>query len=109
MKIPDRRCCSGKDIVEKEDDIVKTVYLGGTEVTLMGTAHVSQLSVEMVEEYIQSGDYDCVAVELCDPRLETSPTGPGGKNLDIYQVFRKKKSRAPADQPCFDCLSKAFG
>ena len=92
MKIPDRRCCSGKDIVEKEDDIVKTVYLGGTEVTLMGTAHVSQLSVEMVEEYIQSGDYDCVAVELCDPRLENLTNRAWWKNLDIYQVFRKKKA-----------------
>jgi pheromone shutdown protein TraB len=82
-----RFCCSGKDIVEKQDDIVKTVYLGDTEVTLMGTAHVSRLSVEMVEEHIQNGDYDCVAVELCAPRLENLTTQAWWKNLDIYLVF----------------------
>ena len=87
-----RFCCSGKDIVEKQDDIVKTVYLGDTEVTLMGTAHVSRLSVEMVEEHIQNGDYDCVAVELCAPRLENLTNQAWWKNLDIYQVFRKKKA-----------------
>ena len=78
--------------MEKQDDIVKTVYLGDTEVTLMGTAHVSRLSVEMVEEHIQNGDYDCVAVELCAPRLENLTNQAWWKNLDIYQIFRKKKA-----------------
>ncbi|MBT3874416.1 MAG: TraB family protein, partial [Nitrospina sp.] len=78
--------------MEKQEDIVKTVHLGDTEVTLMGTAHVSQLSVEMVEEYIKTGDYDCVAVELCSPRLENLTNQTWWKNLDIYQVFRKKKA-----------------
>ena len=75
-----------------QEDIVKTVRLGETEVTLMGTAHVSQLSVDMVEEYIQTGDYDCIAVELCSPRLENLTNQTWWKNLDIYQVFRKKKA-----------------
>ena len=78
--------------MEKQDDIVKTVHLGDTKVTLIGTAHVSQLSVEMVEEHIQNGDYDCVAVELCPPRLENLTNRSWWKNLDIYQVFRKKKA-----------------
>ena len=78
--------------MEKHEDIVKTVRLGDTEVTLMGTAHVSQLSVEMVEEYIQTGGYDCIAVELCPPRLENLTNQAWWKNLDIYQVFRKKKA-----------------
>jgi len=78
--------------VEQPEDIVKTFHLGETEITLMGTAHVSKLSVEMVEEHIQSGDYDCVAVELCAPRLESITKQTWWKNLDIYQVFRKKKA-----------------
>ena len=57
--------------MDGQEDIVKTVKLNKSEVTLVGTAHVSQLSVEMVEEHIASGDYDCIAVELCTPRLET--------------------------------------
>ena len=34
----------------------------------------------------------CVAVELCDPRLENLTNQAWWKNLDIYQVFRKKKA-----------------
>jgi pheromone shutdown-related protein TraB len=78
--------------VEKQDDIIKVVQFGDTEVTLIGTAHVSQLSVEMVEEHIQTGDYDCVAVELCPSRLQNITNKAWWKNLDIYQVFRKKKA-----------------
>ena len=78
--------------MDKEKDVVKTLNLGNTEVTLIGTAHVSKLSVKMVEEHIQSGDYDCVAVELCPPRLENLTNQQWWKNLDIYEVFRKKKA-----------------
>ena len=60
--------------------------------TLVGTAHVSKLSVEMVEEKIGTGDYDCIAVELCAPRLENITNQAWWKNLDIYQVFKKKKA-----------------
>ena len=82
--------------MEKQEDVIKIVKLGGSEVTLMGTAHVSQLSVQMVEEHIHSGDYDCVAVELCSPRLENLTNQAWWKNLDIYQVFRKKKNLSGA-------------
>ncbi len=78
--------------MDKEKGVVKTLNLGNTEVTLIGTAHVSKLSVKMVEEHIQSGDYDCVAVELCPPRLENLTNQQWWKNLDIYEVFRKKKA-----------------
>ena len=78
--------------MEKQKDIVKTIQINNSEVTLIGTAHVSQLSVEMVEEYIFSGDYDCIAVELCPPRLENITNQNWWKNLDIYQVFKKKKA-----------------
>ena len=39
--------------MKKQEDVIKIVQLGETKVTLMGTAHVSQLSVDMVEEHIQ--------------------------------------------------------
>ena len=78
--------------METQEDIIKTIQLNNSEITLIGTAHVSQLSVEMVEEKIATGDYDCVAVELCSPRLENITNRAWWKNLDIYQVFRKKKA-----------------
>jgi pheromone shutdown-related protein TraB len=78
--------------VENQEEIVKVIQLNNSEVTLVGTAHVSKLSVEMVEEKIGTGDYDCVAVELCAPRLENITNQAWWKNLDIYQVFKKKKA-----------------
>ncbi len=78
--------------MEAQEDIVKNIKLNNSEVTLVGTAHVSKLSVEMVEEHIASGDYDCIAVELCAPRLENITNQAWWKNLDIYQVFKKKKA-----------------
>ena len=78
--------------MENQEDIVKTIQLNNSEVTLIGTAHVSKLSVEMVEDHIATGEYDCVAVELCNPRLENITNQSWWKNLDIYQVFKKKKA-----------------
>jgi pheromone shutdown-related protein TraB len=78
--------------LENQEEIVKVVQLNNSEVTLVGTAHVSKLSVEMVEEKIGTGDYDCVAVELCAARLENITNQAWWKNLDIYQVFKKKKA-----------------
>ena len=78
--------------METQEDIIKIIQLNNSEITLIGTAHVSQLSVEMVEEKIATGDYDCVAAELCLPRLENITNQAWWKNLDIYQIFKKKKA-----------------
>jgi len=78
--------------LETQEDIIKIIQLNNSEITLIGTAHVSQLSVEMVEGKIATGDYDCVAVELCLPRLENITNQAWWKNLDIYQIFKKKKA-----------------
>ena len=82
----------GEEFLETQEDIIKIIQLNNSEITLIGTAHVSQLSVEMVEEKIATGDYDCVAVELCLPRLENITNQAWWKNLDIYQIFKKKKA-----------------
>ena len=72
-------------------DIVKTVHVNGVAITLVGTAHVSQKSVDLVEEKIRTGEYDRVAIELCPPRLENLTKQSMWKNLDIYQVLRQGK------------------
>jgi len=87
-----RRTPVGEEFLETQEDIIKIIQLNNSEITLIGTAHVSQLSVEMVEEKIATGDYDCVAVELCSPRLENITNQAWWKNLDIYQIFKKKKA-----------------
>jgi pheromone shutdown-related protein TraB len=72
-------------------DIIKTVHVNGVAITLVGTAHVSQKSVDLVEEKIRTGEYDRVAIELCPPRLQNLTQKSMWKNLDIYQVLRQGK------------------
>jgi pheromone shutdown-related protein TraB len=72
-------------------DIIKTVHVNGVPITLVGTAHVSQKSVDLVEEKIRTGEYDRIAIELCPPRLENLTKQSMWKNLDIYQVLRQGK------------------
>ena len=77
--------------METTQDIVKTVQVNGTTITLVGTAHISQKSVDLVEEKIRTGEYDCVAIELCPPRLQNMVKKSMWKSLDIYQVLRQGK------------------
>ena len=84
---------TGKEFVKPsaDENLVQTVEVNGARITLVGTAHVSQKSVELVEEKISEGDYDCIAVELCPPRYENLTNNTWWKNLDIYQVLRQGK------------------
>ncbi|MFQ5443960.1 MAG: TraB/GumN family protein, partial [Nitrospinales bacterium] len=52
------------------EDIIKTLQVKDTTITLVGTAHVSQSSVRLVEEKINTGEFDCIAVELCESRYQ---------------------------------------
>jgi pheromone shutdown-related protein TraB len=72
-------------------DIVKIVQVNGATITLVGTAHVSQKSVDLVEEKIRTGEYDRIAIELCPPRFHNLVQKSMWKNLDIYQVLRQGK------------------
>ena len=79
-------------MVTENEDIMSTLQLGEATITLLGTAHVSKESVALVEEKIMSEEYDCVAVELCPVRYENLKNRSWWKNLDIYEVFKKKKA-----------------
>jgi len=73
------------------EDIIKVIQYKGATITLVGTAHVSHKSVELVEEKIKTGAYDCICVELCPPRYQNLINRSWWKNLDIYQVLKNKK------------------
>jgi pheromone shutdown-related protein TraB len=76
----------------ENQEITHKTRVNKTEITLIGTAHVSQKSVDLVEKEIYSGKYDCIAVELCQPRYNNIIDKAWWRNLDIYEVFRKKKA-----------------
>jgi pheromone shutdown-related protein TraB len=83
----------GAYLVDKENEgVIKNIQLNGVTITLLGTAHVSKESVALVEKKILSKDFDCIAVELCSARYENLKNRSWWKNLDIYEVFKKKKA-----------------
>ena len=65
--------------------------INGREVVLLGTAHVSQKSVEDVENAIKKEKPNVVAVELCQTRYNAIQDPERWRNLDIVKVIRDRK------------------
>jgi len=64
----------------------------GVRYTLLGTAHVSQASVDAVRDAIGSGTFDAVAVELDAPRLQALTDPDALARLDLIEVIRTGKT-----------------
>jgi len=69
----------------------ETVDVNGTQVTLLGTAHVSRASAEQVRNLLQSGEFDAVAVELCPSRYNALLNPDAIARMDLLQVLRSGK------------------
>jgi pheromone shutdown-related protein TraB len=65
--------------------------LGGREVVLVGTAHVSRESVSEVAAVIAEESPDRVCVELDEGRYRALTEGSSWQNLDIGKVLRQGK------------------
>ncbi len=65
--------------------------LGGREVILIGTAHISSRSVEEVREVIRSEKPDRVCVEIDETRYNSLVEKKSWQNLNIGQVLRERK------------------
>ena len=76
----------------QESDTVSIVQRGDRTWWIVGTAHVSQESVEEVRRVIQAVRPDTVAVELCEPRYESMMDEDRWKKLDLYQVIRQGRT-----------------
>jgi len=71
---------------------VRRVRCAGAELTLLGTAHVSAASARAVERLVASGDYQAVALELCESRHAalTDPDRVAG--MDLFRVIREGRA-----------------
>jgi pheromone shutdown-related protein TraB len=81
---------AGADVIEKQP--MKRVMRDGVEYTLLGTAHVSRASVAAVQHLIETGEFDAVAIELCDTRFRALRDREAWRNLDLWQVIREGKA-----------------
>ncbi|MDM5329048.1 TraB/GumN family protein [Neobacillus sp. CF12] len=74
-----------------EENITR-IQLDGKEVILIGTAHVSKLSVEQVKEVIDRERPDSVCIELDDQRYKSIMDGNKWREMDIFKVIKEKKA-----------------
>ncbi|MEW8211307.1 MAG: TraB domain-containing protein, partial [Candidatus Thiodiazotropha taylori] len=76
-------------MTENNREPQKELLLGESKITLLGTAHVSRNSAEKVEELLQTGDYDAVAVELCPSRFNALINPDDLAKMDLFKVVRQ--------------------
>lgn len=62
------------------------------EYILIGTAHVSAKSAELVADVIAAEKPDTVCVELCESRFQSIRQKDRWQNMDIIKVIKEKKS-----------------
>jgi pheromone shutdown-related protein TraB len=71
---------------------IRHISRDGVEYTLLGTAHVSRASAEAVKEMAGSGDFDAIAVELCQARYDALTAERKWTDLDLYKIIRQGKA-----------------
>ncbi|MBY4594937.1 TraB/GumN family protein [bacterium BD-1] len=64
----------------------------GVRYTLLGTAHVSQASVDAVNAALASGHFDTIAVELDEQRHRALTDPDALSKLDLFQILREGKT-----------------
>ena len=67
----------------------RKIQLGDREITVVGTAHVSQESKEEVRKAIEEEEPDTVCVELDENRLKSLREESGWRDLDVTEAIRE--------------------
>jgi pheromone shutdown-related protein TraB len=70
---------------------VHCLKLGDREIFLIGTAHISRESVDLVRLVIAGEKPDCVCVELDEKRYEALAKRKTWELLDLREIIRKKQ------------------
>jgi pheromone shutdown-related protein TraB len=78
----------------------------GKEIILIGTAHVSKESADLVEDVINREKPDTVCVELCKARLETLKNPGKWLDTDLVKVIKEKRSSLLLSQLLMASLQK---
>ena len=77
---------------KNNQDPVQRLHDQGKDFILIGTAHVSQQSVDLVQKIISEESPDTVCVELCESRYQTIHQQDRWQNMDIVKVIKEKKA-----------------
>lgn len=75
---------------EYSDDAA-VIHHEGKTILLVGTAHISQQSADLVKEIIDQEQPDTVCIELDEKRYAALANPQQWENLDLKQIIRKKQ------------------
>ncbi len=74
-----------------EDNVLKLEYQG-KEITLIGTAHVSKKSADLVKEVINEIKPDVVCIELDEERYKNINQKENWSDTSLLEIIKKKKT-----------------
>lgn len=75
-----------------ENDAIHRLKYGDKEIVLIGTAHVSRESAELVECVILDERPDTVCLELCQSRYQSITQKKRWEETDLLKAIREKKA-----------------
>lgn len=76
----------------QENENITRIVLNDKEYILIGTAHVSKQSAELVKTVIGQERPDAVCIELDEQRYKTITEGNKWKDTDIFKIIKDKKA-----------------
>ena len=71
---------------------INRLTIGGKDIIIVGTAHVSRESAELVERVIEEEHPDTVCVELCESRYNAIKQKENWEKTDIVKIVREKRT-----------------
>lgn len=77
--------------IKEINDTETRVMINNREIIILGTAHISEHSVEEVTEKIISEKPDTVCVEIDEARYKTLTEGSSWENMDVTRILKEKK------------------
>ena len=77
------------EIENIESNVNRITFDDGKEIILIGTAHISQGSVELVKKTIDEENPDRICIELDEQRLKSKSDNQKWENMDIKKVFKE--------------------
>ena len=79
-------------ITQNDHDMIHRLKHQNKDITLVGTAHVSKESTQLVASVIEEAKPDTVCVELCEQRYQAIKQKHRWKETDIIKVIKEKKA-----------------
>ena len=80
-----------REVFKEYPPDVNLVSLDGKSIILVGTAHISRESADLVRSVIDQEQPDCVCVELDPRRFEALSQPRRWESLDLKEIIRKKQ------------------